>query len=277
VNIVERIPSSFYKLNNITGGYELGQLTIITGENGAGKSTFIGNELLKFISAGYKVCVYSGELPKVMFKRWINLQACGKEYLVHKHDDIIGMDVAYVPDQEAEKINQWYADKFKLVDLKTGVAKDHQLLDMFTYAYNRYGCKVFVVDNLMMTFFTSQEQDFWQKQSTFIAQMMAFVKQHEVQVLLVAHPRKTDKEVKKVDIAGSANITNMADLVLNVVRLEDKKRKEYHADNLIQVLKNRELGFLNKYIKLDFHIDSKRFYDSGDITHAERKLGWEHS
>lgn len=272
---LERVPSAFPEVNKHLGGFEMGMITILTGKNGSGKSTYLGNEILHFGSVGYPVCIYSGELPKIMFKRWLTLQACGSKYLESKYDNIMGEQIYYVPKHIRSKINDWYYGKFKLIDLRTGVATDNQLLKIFKQAHYKYGCKIFIIDNLLTTFFTSQEKDLNIKQTVFIAQVSAFAKQHSSHVIIVAHPRKTQSYVTKEDISGSGNITNLADNVLNFHRNNDDEVIKKNCNSILEILKNRELGVVNKMIPLDFDKSSKRFYPSNQISFLDRKTGWE--
>ncbi len=274
---LDRVPSVFPEVNKQLGGFEMGMVTILTGKNGSGKSTYLGNEILHFGSVGYPVCVYSGELPKIMFKRWLTLQASGSKYLEAKYDNTMGEEIYYVPKQIKSIINDWYYGKFKLIDLRSGIATDKQLLNIFMQAHYKYGCKIFIIDNLLTTFFTSNERDLNIKQTIFIAEISAFAKQHNSHVIIVAHPRKTQSNVTKEDVGGSGNITNLADNVLNFHRNNDDEVSKRNCNSILEILKNRELGVINKMVPLDFDIRSKRFYPANQITFLNRNTGWEKS
>lgn len=272
---LDRVQSVFPDVNKYLGGFEMGMLTILTGKNGSGKSTYLGNEILNFGSSGYPVCIYSGELPSIMFKRWLTLQACGSKYLESKYDNIKGEEIYYVPKNIKDKINEWYYGKFKLIDLKSGVATDKQLLEIFKQAHYKFGCKVFVIDNLLTTFFTSQERDLNIKQTVFIAECSAFVKQHNSHMIIVAHPRKTMHNVTKEDVGGSGNITNLADNVLNFHRNSEEEEGKRNCNSVLEILKDRENGTINRIIPLDFNKSSKRFYPADSLTYQDREIGWE--
>ena len=85
------------------------------------------------------------------------------------------------------------------------------------------------------------------------------VKKYNALVHLVAHPRKSmNEEIEKDDVAGSANITNLADYVTTISRAKDE---EVEYDAVLKVLKNRHTG-VNVGKKLMFDIDRKRFYSA---------------
>ena len=83
-----RVRSSIRAVNEIMGGYMMGQFTIWTGINSSGKSTLLGQEMLEAVDQGFPVCAYSGELAAPIFRYWIDLQAAGPGHLEMKYDSI---------------------------------------------------------------------------------------------------------------------------------------------------------------------------------------------
>ena len=272
---IKRIPSTFNKLNKVIGGYYMGMVTVLTGVNSSGKSTFLGNEMLNAIESGNPICVYSGELPARIFKQWIDLQACGKEFLKMEFDNVKQMDIPYVPSSVKTSLNNWYQDKFYLYDKNADISTDKELLEVFEYSFRRHGCRFFVVDNMMTTFFTNDETDYYRQQAVFVAQMKSFAERFNSHVIIVAHPRKISGIVKKEDISGSGHISDIADLVIGIHRLtDDEKEKLPDTDNLIQVLKNRVFGVIDKKIRVQYCEKSKRLYDPDNPYGSKREYGW---
>lgn len=274
---IERVKSSIEGVNKVLGGYFMGEVSVWTGINSSGKSTFLGQELLEAIDQGFNVCAYSGELPATLFKTWIDLQASGPKYVKRIFDPIKGEDVPTVDVNIVKKINHWYYDKFFLFDSFTGGATDKDIFRVFEYAARRYNCKVFLIDNLMTTTFTNGESDFYRAQSIFVGQVINFAKKFNVHVHLVAHPRKNNGgKLTKMDIAGSGDITNRADNVLAVHRITDKEKEEEskyeELDNLVQIFKNRIYGLQDIEVGLKFDWLSKRFYSAKDTPYKE--YGW---
>jgi len=271
---ITRIPSTFSRLNKVIGGYYMSMVTILTGINSSGKSTFLGNEMLNAIENNYSICAYSGELPASIFKQWIDLQACGKDFIKMEFDEIKQMEIPYVPLSIKMSLNNWYQDKFYLYDKNADISTDKELLEVFEYSFKRHGCRLFVVDNMMTTFFTNDETDYYRQQATFVAQMKSFAEKFNCHVIIVAHPRKTSGIIKKDDISGSGHITDLADNVIGIHRVSEKeKEKLSDADNLIIIMKNRVFGANNKKIKIRYCDKSKRFYES-DNYYGSRRYGW---
>ncbi|KXG78264.1 toprim domain-containing protein [Thermotalea metallivorans] len=276
---IEKVKSSIEGVNEVLGGYMMGQVSIWTGINSSGKSTFLGQELLAAIDQGYKVCAYSGELPASFFKYWIDLQASGPKNLDRVFDTIKNEYVPKLNKEVVKKISQWYEDKFFLYDSTNGIATEKDLFKIFEYAARRYNCKVFLVDNLMTTEFERVDNDFYRGQSAFVGNVISFAKRFDAHVHLVAHPRKAFGKLTKMDVSGSGDITNRADNVLAVHRLsqKEKEKEEYHGlDNLVQIFKNRINGTQDEEVGLKFDAFSKRFYQERDIEGPNKKYGWEY-
>ena len=257
---VDRIPSIMKHLNKYMGGWMMGDITVLTGINGSGKSTFLGNELLYSITRGEKVFAYSGELPKERFRRWIDLMVAGDKRIKWKWDDLLQRDFAYLEPETVEKVTRFYDNKFYLFDTFR-VARDVDLLRLFEYAYQRYNIRQFSIDNLMTTFFTNNGDDYFEKQSIFINEVKAFAMRYPVHIFVVAHPRKADGKLDKMDIKGSGDLTNVPDNVISTHRPTEKEMKRNKAymdcDALLQIFKSREQGEQDIEIYLNFEKHSK--------------------
>ena len=269
----ERVRSVLSPLNRIVGGYMLGMLSVWTGENSSGKSTYIGQEIIESIAQGYKCCVYSGELPLPIYRYWIDLQVAGPSDIEMVHDEVKQEDVPRVKKEAMDQIRDWYRNKWFCYDSMGGTGSD-DLFEVFNYAAKRYGCKVFLVDNLMMMTHSDNDKDFWQKQGDFVKKLKKFAQLHDVHVHLVAHPRKTGKRLEKVDIMGSGNISNVADNIFSVYRVPEDDRTEEGCDAYIDVFKNRFSGTQEVSLALLFDSKSKRFYLRSDQQRLWHEYDW---
>lgn len=264
----ERVVSGFSNLDKMIGGFRMGELSVWSGRSGQGKSTFLSQIMLETVNKGYKVCAYSGELINEQFQHWLLLQACGNDNLVKKYDTVKQCDV-YVPSSEAvNKIRAWLKGKFFLYNNEfTG--NDNNILDVFRYAYKNYGCKVFLVDNLMTAKYDyGTRESYYIQQSQFVGELVRFAKTYNVHIHLIAHPKKTQGELTKEDISGSLDITNRADNAFTVNRLEDGTTE-------VKILKNRSQGTQNQFVKFNFDTYSKRFIPTNSEFSKYKKYGWE--
>jgi twinkle protein len=254
-----RVRSGIPELDKVTGGFFMGNTSLWTGISGHGKSTLVGQIILEAIEQGFPVCAFSGELVAQLFRYWVDLQATGPRYLEMKHDPIMEKEVAHPKKEIIPYIRQWYRDKFFLHDSYGGTT-DETLLDVFQFAVMRYGCKVFLIDNLMMTSLSGTERDFYHKQSQFLGKVMAFDRKYGTHTHIIAHPRKTDGRIKsKHEISGSNDLGNRPDNVFSVYRLTDEERNKEEFDTAVDVFKARFMGGQDVSISLKFIPECKRF------------------
>lgn len=272
VSKVDRVRSNIRWLDGAIGGFVMGELSVWTGKRGEGKSTFLGQTMIEAIDQDVNVCVYSGELRADRFQYWIHLQMAGKDNIKQYVDDVRERNVAYVDKETAKKIKAWYDGKFWLYDNSYAAqnAEAKGILKIFEYAVKRYGCRVFLVDNLMTSRFdTGNDSNYYRQQSNFVGELVSFAKTYNVHVHLVAHPRKTSGKLENDDISGIGDITNRADNVL-VIEREDKD-----VSSILRVIKNRSDGCMNEKIGMLFDKVSKRFYLESEPDSLYKKYGWE--
>lgn len=271
-----RALSRIHELDRAIGGFLMGELSIWTGKRGEGKSTLLNQILLQSIDQGHKVCAYSGELTAWRFKEWAMLQAAGPGHVTPREDKESGKTFYAVPQPIQEQIDAWWDKRFFLYDLGIATAHDEDsILNVFTMAVRRYGCDVFLVDNIMTANLKgAREADFYRAQSSFTGRLVSFAKRYGVHVHLVAHPRKTaNKSLEADDVGGAGDITNRADNVFSLKRIPEGAEKGY--DSVLEVLKNRSFGNKVK-IGLDFEPTSRRFYKAGTGSPGWR-FGWDFS
>lgn len=269
-----RVLSGFRALDAGIGGFSPGELSVWTGKRGSGKSTLLSQLLLEAVNQGRRVCAYSGELPARQFKLVMLQQAADRDSVKPHEDPRSGRIFYDVGPETAQRINEWWRGRLFLTDIKRESCHDErQIMKIFEYAHRRYGCDVFLVDNIM----TAQLMDAaalgcWQAQSAFTGRLVAFAKGRSVHVHLVAHPRKTDKRLEADDVGGSSDITNRADNVFKVERVEPEKVAAAGFSMRLSVLKNREFGAMPQ-VDLAFDPASRRFSPAG--TQNRRAFSWE--
>ena len=267
-----RVTSGIPGLDKSVGGFGGGALSIWTGKRGEGKSTLAGQLLLEGVDQGHVACAYSGELPKEDFKLALLQQAAGHLHVCREEDRRSGR-VRFAPEVSVvPAIDKWWDGKLFLTDIGRKDAHDEDnILKLFEYANRRYGADVFLVDNIMTAQLREEARlGFWRAQSLFTGRLVDFCKRLGVHVHLVAHPRKTDgKKFDSDDVAGSGDITNRADNVFKVERMDPKQEG---CDTRLTILKNREFG-ARGYISLDFNEPSRRLYPAGGSP--AKRYGWE--
>lgn len=261
------ITSGFSYLDRAIGGFANGELSIWTGKRGGGKSTLLGQITLEAVEQGHKVCVYSGELRKEKWKSDLLQQAAGTRWNIDTIIPITKKKVYVVDSKAAEAINKWCDLNLFLTDINFKNAHNEDtIIKNFEYAHRRYGCDVFLVDNIMTAQLKNEDRlGYYRAQSIFTGSLVEFSKRLDVHVHLVAHPKKTGdrRNLESDDVSGTGEITNRADNVFSVVRLSPEQEQREGYSTLLSVLKNREYGSMEK-IRLKFEESCRRFYQVGN-------------
>lgn len=285
ISSIETVLSGFPILDRKIGGFNMGELSVWTGRRGEGKSTLLGELLVESVDQDHRVCAYSGELPAWKFKYWTSLQAAGPEHIVMQTDKRTGKTLPAVPDAIQRQIDDWWNRRFFLYDIGASATHDAEnILRIFNYAHNYYGCDVFLVDNIMTARFkTGRDADYYRAQSNFAAALVGFARRAKVHIHLVAHPRKSQqgkgKHLENDDVGGIGDITNLADNVFSLersIRKGEKGEGPVESVTALAVLKNRmwgEVSRADEAMKLDFDKKSKRFFRQE--VGADKRFGWD--
>ena len=236
-------------------GMVFGSLNVLSGRNGSGKSTILNQiYIAEAIAQGYKTFLFSGELISGNVKYWL-LQTLANEDQFAEYTAKDGHKYKKVTIQSKEKIVNDMKDRFFLYD--SDDYRIEAIIEKMTILAKRYGVRVFVIDNLMTI--ESSLKDKYEAETDIVKKLKNFAKKYNALVHLVAHPRKSmNDEIEKDDVAGSANITNLADYVTTISRAKDE---EVEYDAILKILKNRHTG-VNVGKRLMFNIERKRFYSS---------------
>lgn len=279
---VRSIATGFAPLDRLTGGLPEGTLSILTGEQRSGKSTWAGQLALNAVDSGERVCFYSGELNADMFQRWIYNQAAGPQWL-NAYTDKFGVDRYAADDFARTRIEQWLDDRLVLHDNTYYRASErNSVLKSFVQARRHFGSTLFFADNLMtMKNEAGSDSSYWREQSKMVGELIDFAQQENVHVILVAHPKKDKSGDRNKDVAGSQEVTQRASFVLTVERLADEIKKKLldrkiieheETTNVIVLSKNRIYGDEGQ-VELSFEPKSKRLIELPD-KEIDR-YGWE--
>ena len=255
-------------------GFILGEISIVSGLNGSGKSSWLNCITLNAIQRGFKVAMFSGELMKEKVKTWLNMVAAGREFVkkVYGYDDFY-----YTPKDVTEKIDAWTKDKIFLYDNKYG-RNWSRLLESIKAVVEQKGINLLILDNLMTLDLDAFSGDKNEKQSSFVNSLADLAKQANIHIILVAHPRKSLTFLRREDIGGSGDITNLADNVYIIHRCNkdfEKRAPEFLGQdevnkitqydkfsNIVEVCKNRFVGSVDNIFGYYYEMETKRFMQS---------------
>ena len=261
----------------LKGGICYGQVCLLTGKRGDGKSTFMSNIFADALDQEIGCFAYSGELPAFHFKAWLNLQLAGNDHLSAREDGFGGTEYYLDPDTD-KKISEWYRGKAFIYD-NTAIDGEEtdSLLETIRKVVVRKDIKLICIDNLMTAMDIVEDQNnLYLAQSNFVRELKDIAIRYDVAIILVAHPRKAGKDDHGSDfdndiVSGSSNITDRVDIVLNYSRAKDGA--DY--DSLLQIGKSRLVGTLKlgkDGIPLNYSPKTKRVFGLRSLT---KRYGWE--
>jgi len=246
-----------------------GEVTVWTGRNGHGKSLVLNHVAISAMAQGDRVCIASFEMhPRKTLSRMIR-QAVGKGEPTRGE-----IDAAF----------SWLDGKLWIFDL-LGTAKVDRMLEVFRYAYQRYGIQQFVIDSLLKC---GIDSDNYTGQKAFLDLLNDFANTTNAHVHLIAHSRKDENEFSppgKLDVKGSGDITDLASNVWSVWRNKIKEEDlskldagesvklsrseiENKADALLMCVKARDDQGEEGKIALFFHKTSLQYLERRHDTPA---------
>jgi replicative DNA helicase len=283
----EFIRTGIKKLDQSIQGLILGATSIWTGTNGSNKSGTIGQIALNVIdSKQCKVAIFSGELPDKRFKRWLYIQASGKDHNVKKTNGF-GEEIDFyeTPLPIKQKITTWLDDWLYLYDNKVGFEIEQVGNSIVELLKKDDKVKLVFIDNLFVLGIGKLSADKWEAQKQLVLRMTRIAQQYNVHIGFICHPTKLKSLIRKEDVSGSSDITNCADNVFILHRntADFKSRSKeffgwtddhpiYQYDNQIEVAKDRENGAIENFIGLYYEKESKRILNyKGENYH----YGWE--
>ena len=272
---MEAVSTGISQLDKLIGGFYFGQLVILTGERGLGKSTLGSQFIVNGVNQGLDAFCYSGELPDWSFQEWFDRQCAGREY-INVLTSELGFDNYLVDAAALELIHDWYDEHCYIYDnavIESADTENETILETLETAIKQYGCKMLLIDNLMTAIEDDLASDLYRQQTAFVRALTKLAKQYNVIIILVVHPRKSNGYSFSNDsVAGSSNITNLADVVMNYALPKDDD--ELKPDRILQVSKNRLTGKVNfGGIPLWYDVPSKRILEARGMNRT--KYGWD--
>lgn len=242
-----------------------GEVTIWTGFNGHGKSLVLNQIAVSAMTQGERFCIASFEMhPRKTLSRLVR-QVLGKE----------------LPSQsEIIATLEWLDGQLWIFDL-LGTATVARILEVFRYAYRRYGVQQFIIDSLLKCGIASDD---YTAQKKLLDCLNDFANETNSHIHLVAHARKGESEMSppaKFDVKGSGDIGDLASNIWSVFRNKSKEEDlakieagestklsrsdiEKLPDTLLQCLKARDDRNAEGKIALFFHKWSLQYHSHHD-------------
>lgn len=247
----------------------------ITGNSG--KTSIIDQTIAKTIDGGNSVFLFSKEMPERMSANWFNTILAGRRNMVERVSRE-GKKFLVVPTDIQRQMQKFYSKK--LFIYRDDEPNDvDAVMKSAEECVRKFGCKLIVLDNLMMIDLKCSETDKNTAQTNLMNMLIKFAAKFNVAVVLIAHPRKTqdmNSDIEMYDISGTSNIINLAMRSIGLRRVSKKEKanpksnwKDY--DVVLTVIKDRLLGKTDFQVGLWYDITSRRFYTDYDEYDTQYK------
>jgi twinkle protein len=223
--------STLPSMNAILKGHRRGELTVITGPTGAGKTTFLSQVSLDLCNQGVNTLWGSFEIKNIQLMKKMLMQYAGNPNVLH--DDMF----EHVADG-FESLPMYFMRFYGSTDID-------EVLDAMEYAVYVYDVEHILLDNLqfMLSSSMSSKSGFerFEAQERALEQFRRFATEKNVHLSLVIHPRKEqdDALLNINSVFGTAKATQEADNVLILQKVDGNK--------LIDIRKNRFDGDLGRF------------------------------
>lgn len=239
---------TFY--NRTLKGFRQGELTLITGATGSGKTTFLSQLSIDFLSQGVPTLWGSFEIRNEVLAQAM-LQQFSRKKLTDGSEERLDLMM------ERFEQNPLYFMNFY------GSTPIDLMFETLDYAIYAYDIQLICIDN--MQFMLSQQAAGPQKfelQDMVASRLRQLASDRNVHICVIIHPKKVDDDNNLTvgSIFGTAKISQEAD---SIMILQKNNLPNYR---ILQVKKNRFDGEVGE-VSMLFNPDNKRYFE---ITQEEK-------
>lgn len=289
-NFDSGIKTNYSYLDFVTDGLRPGELLLIGGESGAGKSMLLMNMALQIwlqgndvtmtdsFGPGNHVMYFSLEMPFKPCRNRVLGRLSGNPTKLIRNAKLNPLEVDKL--KQSLRFIKKYPYQFEIIDIPRGATMEH-LEMLYEEAKVLYDPKVIVIDYLgLMDYEGGRDMDDWLKLGKIAERIHEFARVHNVTVLSAVQLNR-NKSAKEEDKIGLHRVGRSALILQNAniaVQIESRANEKSHPDMFYHIIKNRDgelgKGRLIKNLACGTLIDDKieedpttfEMYDPDDIS-----------
>lgn len=250
----EGVSTGFKDLDRYLGGIRTKELTVISADSGAGKTTFCTNLLCNLIKqnpSGF--WINSWEMDYETMVRKVAGNVLGKKFKTEEFTS-----------KHQKDFDEWMTKNNVFINPKRSRADIATLRKQIELVTKVYGIKYVLLDHLDYISAESKERDTHDKIRETMCALHEMSMEFDVHIFLIAHMKQTDDGTGKIhmgQLKGSSAIKQYAD---NIILLQNMSQIDLSTpDNRMRVslAKNRFLGsrgefFLRYLVSKDSYEDN---------------------
>ena len=224
------LPWGNYHGSSLPFRFRYGEVTVWTGFNKHGKSEVLNHCMVDLCWQGDRALICSLEVQSPETYRKLIRMTQARRNVCSPEDKA----------QFRERCLKPLAQKIWVYDA-VGNADIEDVLAVMLYAYQRFGCRQFVLDSLMrFSGLDGEGQDIWNAQKAFMDRLVDFARTYNVHIHLVAHSKKPNDRrgeaiiPRRYDVMGSSYITNLA---FNVIVVWRNRAKQDKLEEIFQAVR----------------------------------------
>lgn len=233
------ISTGWRDLDDIIGGIRPGEVTVISADTGAGKTTFSINLLCNLLKEDKSGC-------------WINSWEMDYNIIVRKIACVVlqrNLRTAAFTQFEKDSFKKWMLKNNILLNPKKSRADVQSLHKQLEFAVRVHGIKYVLLDHLDYISSASKAREGHEKVSEAVIAIHEMAMEFNVHIFLIAHPKQGDSskesqegKISMNSLKGSASIKQYADniFLLQNMSQANEALRDYRLK--ITICKNRFYG-----------------------------------
>lgn len=240
--LTERIMVPYNEMNYCLNGLVMDRVTLLMAPTDSGKTCFSSSFIVSAIKQGYKTFLFAGEdgedeARDRIYRQFLEFD---KENFVYKAYQQNGKDTNtgdfLLKHEKFVEVHNFFKDKLYIYNNEFPANKS-ELLSTLNTAYEKEGCRFFVIDNCEMFDLEMGDNENKAVKDICIA-LRRFATTRKVHILLISHIKKVDRTVIRLsafDNKGTSAITNVCKNIITLIRTDcinthTKEYREFERD-----------------------------------------------
>jgi twinkle protein len=244
----ETIPFSpeFQGLQDETRGLGRGELMVVTGGTGGGKSQFVDSNAVFWANSGYRAGLLKLEHAiDTSIEGLLSVHMGVNLKVPELNSNVSDEEKSKAYDGLFENNNLW------LIDHAYEDSDDSGIIDQVRTLMVTLQCDVVVIDHLHAILYEESGDSENSRIDSILRTLLKMGKQHNCGVVVVAHPRKTTAGGKSAeqgafismdDLKGSSGLKQQPDIIVSLVRDSSAQSLDAKRTADVHLLKARYIG-----------------------------------